>query len=198
MIKLPKVKNIGLKISGGVDSSLAAYMLVNYILDNDLDIKITPLIIIEEDAPFQKIFATQVLNIISKLTGFTFNTPKEFYHYSGNDKIEKMREIENTLRNDLELIVSGTTQNPKAETFNEPGGPQDNRIGMFPTLWDNWIYTPFINLDKKEIAKLYRQYNLLETLFPYTRSCVAVTNDFSQHCGKCWWCKERIYGFGKL
>lgn len=198
MINLPNVKHIGLKISGGTDSSLVAYMLANYIIDNDLDIQITPIVIIEEEAPFQKIFSEQVLHIVSTLTGYSFNTPKQFYHHIGNNKIEKMREIENSLRNNIELIVSGASQYPKAETFNEPGGPEENRKGIFPTLWDNWIYTPFINLDKKEIAELYDQYNLLDELFPYTRSCVTATNDFSKHCGKCWWCKERIYGFGKL
>lgn len=190
-------KNIGIKISGGADSALVAYLLAKHIIDNGLETKIFPIIIIEEDAPFQKIFATQVLDIVQGLTNYKFETAQAFLHQSGTDKIQLMRDIEFSLKNKLELIVSGTTQNPKGE-FNEPNGPVDNRNGEFPELWDNWIYTPLINLDKREIANLYKEHNLMESLFPYTRSCVAVTKDFTKHCGECWWCKERIYGFGKL
>jgi 7-cyano-7-deazaguanine synthase in queuosine biosynthesis len=35
-------------------------------------------------------------------------------------------------------------------------------------------------------------------IFPITRSCESWTNDFSKHCGECWWCKEREWGFGRL
>jgi len=59
-------------------------------------------------------------------------------------------------------------------------------------------FAPFSNVDKKAIAELYEHYNLIDTLFPMTRSCEAETNYFSKHCGKCWWCGEREYGFGRL
>ena len=53
---------------------------------------------------------------------------------------------------------------------------------------------PFFNLDKRQIAELYKQHNLLDTLFPLTVSCITEIT----HCGECWFCKERIWGFGKL
>ncbi len=68
------------------------------------------------------------------------------------------------------------------------------------------IYHPFIRLDKRKTAEKYKEYDVLETLFPLTSSCEE--NNLSQRkkineieweaCGKCWFCYERIYGFGKL
>jgi hypothetical protein len=50
---------------------------------------------------------------------------------------------------------------------------------------------------------IYEKYNLMDTLYPVTRSCewVSYTNwpdPGNNHCGKCWWCQERVWGFGKL
>jgi hypothetical protein len=185
-------------MSGGADSSLLAYLLTKHIRETNLDINLFPIIIIEEDAPFQKIFAEKVINFIEQQLDFKFSSPVIFDHYSKTDKIQRMRQIEIDLLNTfLEYIVSGTTQYPK-QGFDAAGGPDENRKGKFPELWEEKIYTPFVNKDKKELARIYQQHNLTDTLFPLTRSCVAITNKFDTHCGKCWWCKERIWAFGKL
>lgn len=195
--QLPAVKRIGIKMSGGVDSSLVAYLLVKHILDKKLDIKIYPIIIIERLSPFQELFAKPVIEFIENETGFYFESPFIFECAVDENKPKKMRQIEsNLLKTDLDLIVAGTTQHPKTG-FNEPGGPEESRVGNFPEIWDK-VYIPFINKDKKELADLYKQYNLIDTLFPMTRSCVKVTENFDRHCGECWWCKERLWAFGKL
>ena len=196
---LPAVKNFGIKMSGGADSSLLAYLLVKHIKEKDLDINLFPIIIIEEDAPFQKLFAYKVIKFIEQELNFKFNSPVVFNHYAETDKIQLMRQIESDLLNTyLDFIISGTTQHPQEE-FNEPGGPDENRKGVFTEVWQRKkIYTPFINQNKKHLADIYKSHNLLETLFPITRSCVEVTNNFDKHCGNCWWCKERIWAFGRL
>lgn len=195
---LPAVKNIGIKMSGGADSSLLAFLLTKHIIQNKLDINLFPIIIVEEDSPFQKIFAQQVIEFIEQELEFKFCSPILFDHYTKTNKIKRIRQIESDLlKTLLDFIISGTTQYPR-DGFNMPGGPDDNRKGVFPELWEEKIYTPFANKDKKELAELYKQYNLLETLFPLTRSCIAVTNNFESHCGECWWCKERMWAFGKL
>ena len=61
------------------------------------------------------------------------------------------------------------------------------------------IYRPFLNVDKKFIAELYKQENLMETLFPLTESCIGFssdTNGFSEPCRQCFWCVERYWAFG--
>lgn len=62
---------------------------------------------------------------------------------------------------------------------------------------DTRAYIPLFNHNKKDIAKLYRFFNVEKTLLPTTRSC---ENDehTNSHCGNCWWCHERIWAFGNL
>lgn len=197
MIKILKnVSRVGIKMSGGVDSSLLAFVLVKTIMDNNLNVSLTPIVIVEEASPFQEIFAKQVIDKIEHETSFKFNKMQVYSCLIGENKILKMRAVENSLVGQVDIIVSGTTQYPKDPAFVEPGGPDDNRRGVFPELWDNWIYTPFINLDKRDVAGLYKTYDLLDTLFPLTRSCVSYTTDFTKTCGECWWCKEREWAFG--
>ena len=66
-----------------------------------------------------------------------------------------------------------------------------------PTLVDNY-YMPWTNIDKKKIYQIYKDYNLLESLFPLTRSCETLEEVKEPHCGNCWWCHERQWAFGKL
>jgi hypothetical protein len=61
---------------------------------------------------------------------------------------------------------------------------------------NNYIYAPFFNIDKKKIRQIYDELGVIDTLFPLTRSC----EDKEQtegHCGKCWWCCERFWAFGR-
>ena len=51
---LPKVTRVGIKMSGGADSSLLAYLLAKYIAHSKLDIELFPIIIIEKSAPFSR------------------------------------------------------------------------------------------------------------------------------------------------
>ena len=60
---------------------------------------------------------------------------------------------------------------------------------------------PMWKLNKKRISQIYTHYGLVDTLFPLSFSCEGrrIENGFySYHCGKCWWCKERMWGFGRL
>lgn len=62
---------------------------------------------------------------------------------------------------------------------------------------DERVYSPFANLNKKDIAHMYKFLGVVDTLFPVTRSCEDPTH-LGSHCGVCWWCNERIWAFGKL
>jgi len=72
---------------------------------------------------------------------------------------------------------------------------------------DIW-YSPWTNIDKKIIASMFKEENLIETLFSITRSCAYdpthhyfienVKDPGYGHCGECWWCEEREWAFGRL
>ena len=60
------------------------------------------------------------------------------------------------------------------------------------------IYQIYANVDKKFIAAIYQEHNLMETLFPLTRSCVGTakqTDNFTRECHDCFWCHEKKWAF---
>ena len=119
---------------------------------------------------------------------------------------------------DIRCLFNGTTANPsefvgqdkKHQEVSMP--PERNKRDIpFPVQYSGdpstWIktqgtpgevYSPLINQDKKGVADLYRHFGVLDSLFPLTRSCEDWTDDFSDHCGVCWFCLERQWGFGRL
>lgn len=191
-------KNIGIKMSGGVDSSIVAFLLAKFLKEENINAKLYPIVMLEEISPFQEIFVKKILPVIEELTKFKFEDIILYHITANEDKETKTRFVEKELSSKLDLIVSGTNHQPKNHTIIAKGFPGEIREGLFPYLWDDYIYTPVMNIDKKEIAEIYQEYNLTETLFPLTRSCTKVTTNFDTHCGECWWCHERKWGFGRL
>jgi 7-cyano-7-deazaguanine synthase in queuosine biosynthesis len=74
---------------------------------------------------------------------------------------------------------------------------------------DNKFYMPWANTNKKGIAEMYRDENLIDSLVPVTRSCewdpkceyydvIGTVDPGLGHCGECWWCKEREWGFDQV
>lgn len=60
---------------------------------------------------------------------------------------------------------------------------------------------PFARFDKREVYRTFEAYGVLDSLFPYTWSCEhndQIKDDDPVHCGKCYFCMERIYAFGRL
>jgi 7-cyano-7-deazaguanine synthase in queuosine biosynthesis len=121
----------------------------------------------------------------------------------------------------IDLSISGVNKIPPADvtdTFvNEQGikqdGPDDDRLTVRPQWKMNYskslpsnetiaVFTPLVNIDKKGVAELCEHLGLTDTLYPITRSCEnknpEKTNNFTTHCGSCWWCHERKWGFGRL
>lgn len=61
------------------------------------------------------------------------------------------------------------------------------------------IYQPYCNVDKKFVAGVFLDHDLMEDYFPLTRSCVGtspvLTKNFTQECKQCFWCHEKAWAF---
>lgn len=122
---------------------------------------------------------------------------------SGLTKILMKRHFENELRKKWNnaLMITGMTCNPPIEeqrknNFYELAERRRDTRNQIP--WFNTIYQPYINIDKKFVANVYKKHKLMDTLYPLTSSCVGSeeeTNYFSKPCGKCFWCKEKEWAF---
>ena len=104
----------------------------------------------------------------------------------------------------IKRLYTGITANPPEGSIAieslefEARNPDVHRsITPYPT-----VTTPFTNYNKKFLAKLYEDEGILEQLFPLTFSCEYIGDPKEdpgmEHCGECWWCEERQWGFDRL
>lgn len=123
-----------------------------------------------------------------------------------NHLYERRKFIESLVdQNIIESFVRGIIANPSKEIMDELD-IYDQRIAFKDTksisitnyklASGNEViqYNPFTSIGKEFIVHLYKEFNLMNTLLPLTKSCVSVHDDTP--CGKCWWCKIRKYYFG--
>ena len=199
-----KFTKIGVKVSGGADSALVAYMLAQYKLQERNDLHIHPMTCVASTKPYQEIYSKKVIDAITKNTGVEFA-----YHFVGKARTDddlpedtyikdQTNYFESLVQdNTVQCTFSGITQNPPV--LFDVDGPIDDRSKTKKYIRKTFTaWTPLINVDKQGVAQFYKKYNLLDWLFPVTRSCEKHTNDFDKHCGWCWFCQERKWGFGRL
>ena len=113
--------------------------------------------------------------------------------------------IEYYLKNKIiNVIYTGLTADPPQpvlDTFlSKPTQTKyrDPAVARDVLKWNGTSYTPWTNIDKKKIAQIYKEYNLIDNLFVHTRSCEWQNKGEDPglgHCGICWWCQERNWGF---
>tara|TARA_B110000902_G_C14093618_1_gene507858 strand:- start:73 stop:738 length:666 start_codon:yes stop_codon:yes gene_type:complete len=205
----PSITKLGIKISGGADSALVAYMLAKYAEAERPDLKIYPITGVSEKKPFQEIFSKQVIIKIQSLVNYTFST-----HITGavRSDINYVADQDTLVRYaynsyGLQAHYAGITANPSAEQAPELVDPSefnsdwynDRQRGLEKKSYTSGRSTrPLINTDKQGVYEHYVTLGILEDIFPLTRSCETHTLDFSTHCGTCWFCAERQWGFGRL
>jgi 7-cyano-7-deazaguanine synthase in queuosine biosynthesis len=188
--------NVGISMSGGVDSSILFYILMKYAKG-----PITIFSCGNGRTNNQEIEgALRVVNYVLK------KIPR--YDISFHSHWEQHKQTTNALNENLirklevSVIYTGfTTPPPENAILNYDteacyGGRREPGVKYETYHRDGKIYMPFANIDKKGIAKLYKELQV-EDLYAVTRSCESLTL-IGGHCGQCWWCKERIWAFGKL
>ena len=61
---------------------------------------------------------------------------------------------------------------------------------------------PFINKNKQAVYHAYRDLDMMEQLYPHTYSCETIPDNYDTmdfvHCGHCFFCLERYWGFGRI
>jgi 7-cyano-7-deazaguanine synthase in queuosine biosynthesis len=192
-LMLQKINDpVSIVVSGGADSAILLYLLLR---NQESTVHITTL------TNKQKFYrnavpASNVVKFCVNATGNNNITHKFLYEDYQNDKsFTKMIESMET-----KIKIMGLTDlPPKDSQLDIPVLPKnDIRNNPSPrNLWKGDMYFPFANMNKKDIAKIYIKNDLLDTLFPLTTSCESL-DDITGHCGLCWWCKERLWAFGRL
>lgn len=217
---IPGNKKVLLKISGGADSAILAYTLAKYRQNYNPDIKFIFCSSVNQVLPYQYEFADKVLKWIDANVGLG-----DYEHHQNVNRGGKFYTVDQDAltapiikmypREEL-VHWSGITCNPPVEEMilhkfydhdgyadrvveRDKGHPENYPIGEIEIEPGVFKFNrPFMQHDKRGVAELYQYHGIAKELFPLTRSCEHHTTDFSSHCGKCWFCKEREWGYGVL
>jgi tRNA(Ile)-lysidine synthase TilS/MesJ len=185
---------IGISCSGGADSSVLLYILMKYTSN--------PIHIFTCASKLKNYTSAVTTNkIIEKCIALTGNN-NLFHHvqYVDEQTLENLF-YEEQLKN-INVLYTAITKAPPeivTNTFENSIQDEERNPNTKNSFFDlNYkYYRPFCNIDKKEISNIYKELDLIDTLFPLTRSCESLTLT-KGHCGECWWCEERKWAFGKL
>lgn len=184
--------SIGCSISGGADSALTAYILLTNIT--------TPIKFYTTDSvlwPNRVEACRRVYKYLTNITGRTDCTLKETAiqeeHSLANLFVTPKKDLES---GKLDVLYTGLTHNPPVDLGYSQSAMSVRDGDEYKDPYIRQIYMPFRNHDKSKVAEIYKELNLLDTLFPETLSCTRTTN--STHCGDCWWCRERLWAFNRI
>ena len=216
------VSTVGVWVSGGADSALMLYLLCKQIKENNLKIRVQTCTI-DHKRPYQNI-GFKVVKKVQELLDCNdiimgpqvYNSPKDIV-WTPDELKQQFKDVNrfNFTNGNIQVLYTGTTLNPPVsiqEQF-EYGVLKDielirgrdvpKQINKYQVHEiDNKTIEfieirPFLETDKQAIAQLYKEHNLMDNLFPLTRSCEDL-NTVTGHCGHCWWCEERLWGFNTL
>ena len=173
-------KKYGIMMSGGLDSSILFYLLV----ESNPNIDLQPFTIPKYDGA-----ALYVDNIISYVNQkLKLTIPKTFF--VGNPNLHHREQsfiaILEIFRNyKIDHLFNAVNKNPPhLESY--PGAPARDK-----NIKNEKLLVPFINLYKSDILKMLPDQNLVYI----THSC---TEQKVGRCHLCWQCKERAWAFEEL
>jgi hypothetical protein len=189
---------------------MICYILSKYKVTERPEITIHPITAVNILKPYQLIFSKKVIEFCEKEFNIKFAEHLYCEPVMEGPELQNAQDMltEGAYKNKIiDCHVTGINCNPPSDvcnSFNEAViGERDFRRDrteeIKSTMPGPRCYRPFANLDKQGIAELYSHFNLMDTLFPITKSCESKTYDWSTpHCGTCWWCHERQWGFNRL
>lgn len=183
---------VSIIVSGGADSAILLYLLLK---QQKHTVYITTLT--NKQKFYRNVIpAANVVKFCVDATGNNNIAHKFLYEdYQDDVAFDKLLQSLET-----KIKIMGLTDLPTNDSNLEIPQLPENDIRNNPAprdLWRGDMYFPFANLNKKDIAQLYKDNNLIDTLFPLTTSCETL-DQLDEHCGTCWWCKERLWAFNRL
>jgi 7-cyano-7-deazaguanine synthase in queuosine biosynthesis len=176
-------KNIGVLFSGGMDSTLLLYLILDELNTREIDAIVKCYIM--QPSPLMYARCTYILEL------FEAKFSRKIY----KQKIQKMwlREaVKTILEFDGGIVFSGC--NKVLDNLNPTVYIKGDTPPIRGNAYSELHYRPFIELDKAEIAYLYHEKNILD-LIGLTYSC---GSNFEAPCGGCYFCLERIWALSLI
>jgi len=183
-IKIKNFNNIAIFISGGFDSTILSYLILDIVNKNNLKKNIEFHTVPRYDD--SKNHAHRI--VIWLLTKFeTINSEIKIV---GNPDLHHSKQVSSGIKeciNDTEskIILLGDTKNP----INLPNGPI-----RIKSNYEN-IFQPFFEYDKRITLNIAIHFGILHEISKITHTC---TERKYLRCNHCWQCLERKWAFDSL
>ena len=207
---LLKHKNIAIMLSEGADSTLALYLMAKYIDELGLHDTHTILPIhyhcTNFNPPYPHDSTSIVRNVLSIVRGmfpkvYIFEPLiKDYFDLNTVDvcigKRFYWKDYKNRLKDCgfVDVILTGGISDPYDE-IPPPPDPSEVLDDPIHKRASEKHKGPLMMADKRFIGWCYKNFNLMDNLFPLTRTCVFPSED-GYPCTKCSGCREKYYGFG--
>jgi hypothetical protein len=204
---------IGIRLSGGLDSTTLFYAICKYITDLNLNIEILPMHgackeLWNSLGITQSIIDDVILkypNIkIRDLELFHFDNPEsKIKQAAGNIFNKKMYEK----YPELNLIINAFTSLPSYKVVNKwKCGVDHKRVKKEFNIHlinedGTYVFRPFVKCNKKLIANIFYHLKLPKKYLTETWSCTFYshqTQNFTKPCGSCYHCWEKKWAFGQF
>lgn len=215
--------NIGVGMSGGMDSSLLLWLLAHHINENNLDTTIHQWTCVHEEKPSQHIHSKKAIEFVKQ----------SFPNVKFGEHMIKMTDAKDYIDNGSKLAWELIKKHNITALFNGVTINPDEEIGkaVWKNIWkdrapkrdwihrEEWLkkqeeelklrqdnstyheYRPFIHYDKRIVLAFYKKYGLLPSLGALTRSCegwIEDTEKFTIECKGCWWCVEKEWATAEI
>lgn len=221
-------KNIAISVSGGCDSALLAYLLFSQIQENESKTVVHIINNIRcwktkpwQQDDFKRVYLRlrALFPLVKCVVHTNFVPPElewgsqgrtitdEYGKLVSGDTLELRSFAEYVcINNECQAYYNGVTRNPKDVDFTgmntrDIDKTEDNKHLEYMVHMGVEVFHPFRFIDKSEIVRMYRELNIMETLFDLTRSCEGTFENIDYNtykvgtyvplCNECFWCKER-------
>jgi 7-cyano-7-deazaguanine synthase in queuosine biosynthesis len=206
MIKIDKdYERVGVLVSGGTASAILLHQVARDArLTNKKVIAVTLVLDnLESIEKYAKKVVIECMRANDIIIEHIIHRIDESKTYIDEYETENFKEITSFLKydNNIDVYYDGThmTDTSMPEIVH---AKEDNEF-LAKAKAQEAIGTifPYKDLTNVDIAVQYERENILSSLFPLTFSCksnATDTKEFTQHCLKCWDCKERYWAFKKF
>ena len=183
------------------------------LVERKSDATIIPITGVDRKRPTNIWNAREIVDLMKELfPSVSFGEHQVDYYNKSfeKDKVNHHKAHEERLREEkiIDVLFHGRSANPPEDVAKENNllfkrEERRDRHGHkrvpYHERHDRPFYCPLEYLDKRFVAEMYKQFNLMDNLFPITASCVEYaekTDYFTKPCKECWWCREKKWAFG--
>jgi hypothetical protein len=174
---------IGILVSGGIDSAILYYLLIKENIETGQKFNITPYTILRKEG--SKHYAIKVLNWIHRHYGL----PETQLNVVGDPTLPEIQQVESgiteILHKKIDYIYVGIIE-----------ARPEHSVGWFRFPFTETFHRryPLLNLQKSHVIDLYRKFDVMD-LLSVTHSCAV--NELVP-CGTCNGCNEKNWGLSEL